>query len=981
MSKKFLFLTSFVLVLSLAYAGYGVEPNAPKPNPTWNVPPTTMGPYTVTMTASTVTDGETPPVQYLFECTTDATRSSAWQVSPTYTVTGLDPCTWYSFRHHARDSYSPPNVQATWSQTIPVKTDAATTPPVIRLDINNTADNNEPNTQVGFAPFVIAYSGKEANDINGNPSGVVVDLGGSITSTRRADPCGTWSGAGTPTDPCVYYPRAGERIYRDFISGTPPSGVEITLWDLGVNRDCNITIWAFDSQSTGDVNRVAKWYANGTYIFDTNFVGGAGYYPSYIAVINGWKDLYKYAFKGRATTDYLGRIILTSTKGPSSPADQPFAFVNALMVEPNSLQAFTPTNYAHRPQPASGGTACVPVNTVLKWRNGADVVTHDLYLDTDFSDVNDANRASHPGVVIYAPDLAADANQGYDPCDAAGFLALDKTYYWRVDENTPPNIYKGVEVWSFTTCPNSVVDNFDSYEDNAALQNVWQNNGTSAEVSVETTIARSGKSMRYDYKNDLMPYYSEARATIGTEAGELNIDPNWLGMGAKALVLWFYGQAGNPTAEQMYVKLTDGDSNFGTVIYGDQPDEDLDNVKDANWHEWNIDLALFDACGVNLADVNTIIIGFGDGTQAASDGTVYFEDIQLYVTRCVLAKRSADFARVDYAPLDIDNHPGGDCRVDYQELEIMVEYWLDVWDPWWTPPSDFVAYWPMNEGTGNKIFTDPCNPLYTGTFSPSGVTWATPGQPDRGGAHALCFDGNIGTRVSCGSADLGIGPTPPDVNAMTLSVWAKWLGLRFWDHYLDDKSQGLISKANGWAEPNMIFMFEVSNYLRGGSCYGSFGLRHYITGSNDVPDLYAPTGILTPFIGHWIHIAATYPHPSGNPADGNSYARLYLNGVEVASGPWRFSHGDPNATDLTIGNNWGEACWPDSPESFYGYLDEARIYKRVLTPIEIALLAGREPPCDLYSGECPWGWECPKVINFKDFVVLMNYWLKEELWP
>jgi hypothetical protein len=213
---------------------------------------------------------------------------------------------------------------------------------------------------------------------------------------------------------------------------------------------------------------------------------------------------------------------------------------------------------------------------------------------------------------------------------------------------------------------------------------------------------------------------------------------------------------------------------------------------------------------------------------------------------------------------------------------------------------------------------------------------------------------------------------------MTLSIWVKWSGPRL-DPYLATKPEGLISKAGGWTENDMIFMFEIINnsYM---SVNGSFGLRHYRTGSYDVPDLYAPIGILTPFVGHWIHLAATYPHPSRNPADGNSFARLYLNGIEVADGPWRFSHGEPN-TDLTIGNNWSEAVWPSSPEAFWGYLDEPRIYKRVLTAYEIALLAGREPPCDLYS-ECWWFPDgCPKIINFKDFVVLINYWLEEQMFP
>jgi hypothetical protein len=983
-TKKRFAILLLILVLSLVYSSYGgTDGYKPRPDPmTWRFVPAATGPYTITMTATTALDANDMPVQYLFTCTTDGNFSSGWQSSPTYEASGLTPNTTYSFRVRACDNNGgDPNTQNRWSTTTPsATTDADTTPPMLKLDFNYDPNNDDANTQTGFTKFILPDSGSEVN-------GIIIDLAGDIQSKREEDPCGMWEKydrlfGSIPGDPCYYSPRAGERIYRDFIYGTYPSGVTITLWDLGVNRDCNITIWAYDACSTGENNRVANWYANGTYIFDTDFTGGPAGWPRYdndSSGGGGWQNLYKYAFSGKATSDELGRIILTGMMDPKSEEGEPFAFVNALSVEPNVLIPFVPTNYAHRPVPFDG-TEDVPVNTLLKWGNGEGVVKHDLYLGTNEDAVADATRASHPGVLIYDPDLYADANQDYDPCGAAGFLELDKTYYWRVDENSPPNLYKG-EVWSFKTAKCVVVENFNSYGSTEALKDVWKDFWTqeppltSAEVSLAVDPNRGGppyQSMRYWYGNNFSPYYSEARVDIGTGADELNIDPDWLGMGAKALVLWFYGTTTNDVNEKMYVKLTDGNSpaNTAKVIY----DGDMNDIRKAEWQEWNIDLQNFvDNNHVNLTDVKKITIGFGDGTTRGT-GTVYFEDIQLCVCRCILAKRSADFAKVDYAPLDIDNRPGGDCMVDYQELAVMTLYWLDVWNLGWAPPTDYVAYWPMNEGTGNKIYTDPCDPRYTGTFSTSGVTWATPGEPGWGGAHALYFDGKGGTGVDCGTADLGIGPTPPDVNAMTLSVWVKWSGPRN-DPYLATFSQGLISKENGWGEPNVIFRFELD-----GLGYNGFTLRHYGPSDEATPDLYSPSNILTPFIGHWIHLAATYPHPSGNPEDANSFAKLYLNGVEVASGPWRFSHGDPCTTDLTIGNNWTETFWPDGPESFYGYLDEVRIYNRVLTAEEISYMAGREPPCDLYSEECIIE-ICPQVINLKDYDVLMNHWLERELWP
>jgi glucuronoarabinoxylan endo-1,4-beta-xylanase len=127
--------------------------------------------------------------------------------------------------------------------------------------------------------------------------------------------------------------------------------------------------------------------------------------------------------------------------------------------------------------------------------------------------------------------------------------------------------------------------------------------------------------MRYWYKNNLPPYYSQAYADIA----DLGIDdPDWLGIiGAQALVLRFHVEPNNPFSEQMYVKLTDGDSpaKTATVMYSDTT-----NVRLKQWNEWSIAMAEF--ADVNLANVARITIGFGDGSPGDAN-TVYFEDITL----------------------------------------------------------------------------------------------------------------------------------------------------------------------------------------------------------------------------------------------------------------------------------------------------------------------------------------------------------------
>jgi len=75
--------------------------------------------------------------------------------------------------------------------------------------------------------------------------------------------------------------------------------------------------------------------------------------------------------------------------------------------------------------------------------------------------------------------------------------------------------------------------------------------------------------------------------------------------------------------ESMYVVLNDN-----AVVYHDDPFAVQIDV----WTQWNIDLQNFADKGVNLTDVDSIGIGFGDrdNPQAGGSGLVFFDDIRLY---------------------------------------------------------------------------------------------------------------------------------------------------------------------------------------------------------------------------------------------------------------------------------------------------------------------------------------------------------------
>lgn len=213
--------------------------------------------------------------------------------------------------------------------------------------------------------------------------------------------------------------------------------------------------------------------------------------------------------------------------------------------------------------------------------------------------------------------------------------------------------------------PLLVVEDFDLYGNTGELQNVWHPNPSFVWLNTDPNFVCEGNSMEYEYDKN-------TEAKVGTEDLPYQIRSDWTVEGVKALAVHFYGAPPNSVLP-MYVKLKDGSGNEGVVTYGDNG-EDPNDLRAAGWHEWNIDLAIFDACGVELTDVKYIYLGFGSGNGS---GTVYFDDIRLYPPRCILSKRSADFAKVDYAPAGCIS---GDCVIDFRDFAVLANEWLNTVD-------------------------------------------------------------------------------------------------------------------------------------------------------------------------------------------------------------------------------------------------------------------------------------------------------------
>jgi len=286
--------------------------------------------------------------------------------------------------------------------------------------------------------------------------------------------------------------------------------------------------------------------------------------------------------------------------------------------------SFTTEGAVGSPNPAKGAVNVTQI-PVLTWVPGVFADTHEIYFGTDKDAVKNAD--------ISSPEYKGSGNLGsesYEP----GQLEWNTTYYWRIDEVNNANTdspWKG-NVWNFTTADFLIIDDMESYNDinegepgSNRIYMTWLDGYDNPAINgsvvghpdipfAEQTIVHSG--------NQSMPmYYNNA---VGKSEATMTLTSNrdWTVKSVSTLTIWFRGGFAND-AEPMYVVLN------GTAGV-DNPNPDA--AKNTVWTQWNIDLQEFANQGVNLTNVDTITLGFGNRTNpvAGGSGVVFFDDIRLY---------------------------------------------------------------------------------------------------------------------------------------------------------------------------------------------------------------------------------------------------------------------------------------------------------------------------------------------------------------
>ncbi len=208
-----------------------------------------------------------------------------------------------------------------------------------------------------------------------------------------------------------------------------------------------------------------------------------------------------------------------------------------------------------------------------------------------------------------------------------------------------------------------VLDDFESYADNAALLDFGTNNGSgggwspgdsTADLSLSVAEVHSGsKAMRYDYNNSASPYFAKAMQWLVWSSGSgVDFRPyDVLSISFKCTDASGYLQA----------TLVDGwGINQAAIQYNAAA-----VLPEGDWVEWQIDLtAIPDSAKWMVGRVDLFMLDTS-GTYGNS-GTVYFDDIMLV--------DSSSLTQCDgFQPGDITD----DCEVNLEDLSEMALNWLE----------------------------------------------------------------------------------------------------------------------------------------------------------------------------------------------------------------------------------------------------------------------------------------------------------------
>jgi hypothetical protein len=385
-------------------------------------------------------------------------------------------------------------------------------------------------------------------------------------------------------------------------------------------------------------------------------------------------------------------------------------------------------------------------------------------------------------------------------------------------------------------------------------------------------------------------------------------------------------------AAPVYVTLQDSGARTATVTH-DDPNIALATA----YQEWLIPLARFTSLNpsIDLTKLQKVTVGVGNrGT-----GTLYFDDILLYGSRCLSGRPGlvADLT--------------SDCFVDYSDLNIMTGEWLktDSAIPTSAPgDANLVASYQFEnnylDSSGHNLNGDPGG---SPTFQAGAV-----------GSSAVGLNGSSYVNFN--------KPALLDFGTGNWSVCA-WIKTTM--SGTDDTQKGTIFAKGGDDTGGIRYALGVGEVTSG---------RVTLTTDDNVTKVQATASATIINDNVWHHVVGM--------RDGTTL-RIYVDGLlggtnTLSAGYNLAGTSQHNAYVGVITNYVNSSLY----KSFNGLIDDVRVYSRALSPAEVAYLAAKGAselyiplisPAELYSSEPPKS----RKVDLRDYAILADTWLEDLFWP
>ena len=270
---------------------------------------------------------------------------------------------------------------------------------------------------------------------------------------------------------------------------------------------------------------------------------------------------------------------------------------------------------AYSPNPALNGIVGRAESVVLSWKAGDGATTHNVYFGTsqeEMTRVSEAQTETSFEVGVQAPGA----------------------YVWQIGEIQADGgeVVPG-KLWSFEVAPFKILDDFDDYtdEEGSEIFMTWldgfdtpaTNGGLSAynvPPYAEQGITRNNsfQSMPFRYTHGIVPN-SEVTLPLQGEIRDWSSDA--------LLRFWYYGQEANvgSQSDQLVVHITDTAGKTATVTVAT-----FDELITTGWTQVDVDLTVLDVDLSQVAQL-TLAVGARGNAQNNAFGTIFIEDIRLYI--------------------------------------------------------------------------------------------------------------------------------------------------------------------------------------------------------------------------------------------------------------------------------------------------------------------------------------------------------------